>query len=259
METSLTNIKRKTPVDQSRITSENDKGIVITTRKSWQYIPKENITTSVSYDDGYYYNKENVPKLEKVIRTEAYNSSENPIETNYTEKARYRFGLKNVSFYNKKVNKVCGVISNYIYLNNYNYITLSVKETEGENAAVEYYILDGVSEIAILPEGQEKVIKEKLFYNMPTRFTVNQIYEAPILYEDGIESDRNYLELSLDDYENHEYTLTYIPGGDPYKYIPENPNIRVKVILRGYSDTNYTPIKIKGIVINKYGGDPDWN
>lgn len=257
MDKKLINNNDNSTIDNNRIVSDTDKGIVTSNKKCWYFVPKDKITEEVQYDNGYYYTEDTVSTRKKSVLSSSYYTDTNPVETSYTEKARYYFGLKDIKLFNSSKVSNSGIISGYIALSNLSYITVSSVESGGENYSTEYYILDGLTEISVLPENQELAVKERLFYNTSLRFPVD-FTVATTLYEDGVEISKNYLELTYDDYENHVYALTYKPGGDPYRYIPKNTNVRVKIIIRCYNDKSVSP-NISGIVINKYGGKVEWN
>lgn len=257
MDKKLINNNDNSTIDNSRIVSNTDKGIVTSNKKCWYFVPKDKITEKTEYDNGYYYTYDTVSTRKKGVLSSSYYTDTNPVETSYTEKARYYFGLKDIKLFNSSKVNNSGIISGYIALSNLSYITVNSVESGGENYSTEYYILDGLTEVSVLPENQELAVKERLFYNTSLRFPVDSTV-ATTLYEDGVEISKNYLELTYDDYENHIYALTYKPGGDPYRYIPENTNVRVKIIIRCYNDESISP-NISGIVINKYGGKVEWN
>ena len=257
MDKKLINNNDNSTIDSNRIVSDTDKGIVTSNKKCWYFVPKDKITEEAQYDNGYYYTEDTITTRKKSVLSSSYYTDTNPVETSYTEKARYYFGLKDIKLFNSSKVSNSGIISGYIALSNLSYITVSSIESSGENYSTEYYILDGLTEVSILPENQELAVKERLFYNTSLRFPVDSTV-ATTLYEDGVEISKNYLELTYDDYENHVYALTYKPGSDPYRYIPENTNVRVKIIIRCYNDESVSP-NISGIVINKYGGKVEWN
>lgn len=257
MDKILTNTNDNSIIDQSRIISNTDKGIVTSNKKCWYFIPSDKVKSDNEYDNGYYYTNDSEITKKKSDSTAEFYIAENQIQNNYTEKARYYFGIKDIQLYNSKEKRVSGIVSDYLNLNqNYAYISLFTIEEDGTDYSIEYSILDGINEINILPENIDTVIKEKLFYNTPLRFNISNITN-PVLYEDNIESSKNYLELTLDDFENHEYTLSYQTAEDDSKYIPSNNEIRVKVIIRAIGD-NFVSPKIS-LGINKYGGEAAWN
>ena len=258
--------KNNSVIDSERIVKESNKGVVYTDKKSWHYVPKDNISEQNEYKDGYYYNKENNIELEKAAKTSSFLTDENPIQDNYIEKAQYIFGLNNLKFSQVKYNEVCGIESNYIYLGNYNYITLSVKikhlyDTKS-NYSVEYSIIDGNIEQPIIPEEDNRTF-EKLFYNMNTRFVVDQTTDTPVLYKYDIYNkeltiieNKSYTELTAEDFNSNDYYLDYKPAGDAHKYIPENNNIKIKAIFRNLDELGYSTIE--SLTINKYGGAVEW-
>ena len=257
MDKILTNTNDNSVIDQKRIISNTDKGIVTSNKKCWYFVPKDKINEENEYEDGYYFTSDSQISKQKADSTAKFYTKENEVESNYTEKARYYFGIKDIQLFNSQEKRVSGIISDYLNLNqNYAYISIYSIENNGQDYSVEYSILDGINEIPILPENITTAVKEKLFYNTSLRFNINTTTE-PILYEDNIELNKSYLELSYEDFENHEYTLTYNTLGDNNKYIPANNNIKVKVIIRKIGDNFISPEISLGI--NKYGGEEAWN
>ena len=263
----LTNNKNNTIIDSDRIVYESDKGIVVTNKKAWRYIPNENISSQEEYQDGYYYNQEGAAVLNKATRTEEYNLAENIINTNYIEKSSYIFGLASVELANVNIHDVSGITSDYIELGSYNYITIShsIENVEDyTDYSVEYSILDGTIEFPIVPETENHVF-EKLFFNTSTRFSIDMVTDTPLLYQYNkldksisVVENKSYTELTVEDYNNYDYYLYYKPGGEYHKYIPENSNIRLKIILRNLNKDGTFCI-LKSVIINKYGGAVEWN
>lgn len=243
-------------IDSSRIVSENNNGIIYTSKKSWYFVPNDQVTKEEQVEDGYFYNVENIANLDKKKSVDNYLNNPNEIEDVYVEKAQYKLCFEILDSYVLEPKKTSAIISKSINLNNFSYITLSVSE-ELEDVSVEYYIVSGNTETSILPENNIKIEKEKLFYNLPTRFVINQSEQAPILYENDIQIEREYTDLTFKDFESNDYYLTYIVGEDPYKIIPTTSNIKLKIIFRSRSSKAWA--KIKNVVINKYGGTLEWN
>ena len=253
----LINNKTNSIIDAEKIFNKNENGIIVSNNNCLKGVPAENIKIQNEYEDNYYYSRENVPEQEFRVKTQPFYDTENEIKDGYVEKAHYRFGIKNIDFCNKTFYKNCAIISEYINVSNVDYITISSKEEAGFNSSVEYYIIDGTSEVPVLPEGIETVKNEKLFYGESTRFIVNNTQYNTELYEDDILSNKSYVDLTSNDFEQHEYTLSYIPGSDTHKYIPNNNNIKIKMIIRNYG-TNFSPVVVSGVTVNKYGGSPEW-
>lgn len=252
----LTNNITSQDIDSSRIVSESDKGVTYTDKKSWLFVPNESIQKSIITPDGYFYTAEDPVSIKKLSEADPYLNNLSEIESVYVERAQYKFGLEFIDSYILDPYKDSAIISKPINLGNFSYITLSVNE-ELENASAEYYILSGNSEIPILPEEISIVEKEKLFFNLLPRFSINQTQADPVVFQENNQIEKKYTDLSFKDFEQYNYYLTYVPAGDTHKVIPSSSTIRVKIVLRKRTADAWC--KIKNVIINKYGGTLEWN
>lgn len=256
MSATINNTLKNTEIDNDRIVSNNESGIVSSNKKCWFFVPASNLSESQEYEDGLYYNTEDTVEIKEQSTPESLLINPNDPDSSYVKKARYKFGFQIAS---KKIIETYdegAMVSKIINLGNFSYITLEVDQ-ECQNCSVEYSIISATTETPILPYGIDKVDHEKLFCNLPTRFIINQSSVDPILYEDNIQSERNYTELSQDDYEKHNYYLTYVPGGENWQIIPSSKHIRVKIVIRKYDDN--AKFKLNSAIINKFGGALEWN
>lgn len=133
------------------------------------------------------------------------------------------------------------------------YIQLHVKDNVKDAACIEYSLLDGDIEIPLAPAGTKIIKNEKLFSSLPLRFT--EVRDSDIVIKkDGLLTD-----ISLDDAKKQilsRFSVDYI-SAFKYNYTPINSNLRVKVIIRKFSnkmDNSYVDL----IKIRKYGGEALW-
>lgn len=112
---------------------------------------------------------------------------------------------------------------------------------------VEFYILDGTSEVPIMPIDQIEIQDEKIFFGLPTRFLVNGKADI-IVKKNGAVVDLNYKDVISKRFlwnDNDQYSISYIPVPQ-YHYKPNLNTIQIKAILRGVSS-------IQNITIRRYG------
>ena len=122
-----------------------------------------------------------------------------------------------------------------------------------EEGNIEFYIIDGTTEIPILPESQKTVIHEKIFYKSPTMFTIDDLGSVKV-YENKIPS-----KISINNAMNstdEKYTVSYKPKNATIIESLMNDTIQVKAIIRTYNKS-YIPY-IKSIQIKKYGRSSLW-
>lgn len=162
----------------------------------------------------------------------------------------YDFGIDSIEVAEKSFYKTSGFISPEITLNDSCYHI----ELDGPvYSSLEYYIIDGDDTTAILPQKQMKIEDEKLFYQMPTRFTVEDP-DSVVIRMNGQMTNYGYMDLmDLPRSTDKVYTISYTPSETGRTYIPKHKKIRVKVIQR-IMETNAQPKPIDQIVIKSYGG-----
>lgn len=183
----------------------------------------------------------------------------------------YDFGINNIKFSYHNATNVSGLISNFITIDNCDYLTLltSLKEqSKDEQYSLEFYLLDNNKEIPILPYNQTQVLYEKMFYNLETRFKINKSYQITIhektkdglmLYNTYANYDEyltsvNSLNNMLKD-KSKELVISYVPV-DAKRVKPTNNRIAIKLIKRIYAGKN--PLKIDNIILNAHGGKLNW-
>lgn len=185
--------------------------------------------------------------------TEIYNTSFD--KNNIVEKSMYNymFGIDSIAIKNIEQEQDSCFISQPIDINELadgEYIQLHVEEVLNEDTTIEYSILDGDVEIPVLPFGSKIIKNEKVFNALPLRF--NQDYSLAVtIKKDGITTD-----ISLDDAKTQllsRFSVDYFPE-ENYNYKPINSNIKIKAVIRSYSNATNNSY-LKAIKIRKYGGD----
>ena len=183
----------------------------------------------------------------------------------------YDFGINNIKFSYHNATDVSGLISNFIVIDNCDYLTLltSLKEqSKDEQYSLEFYLLDNNKEIPILPYNQMQVLYEKMFYNLETRFKINKNYQITVheKTKDGLTLYNTY--ANYDEYltgtnslnnmlkdKSKELVISYVPV-DAKRVKLTNNRIAIKLIKRIYAGKN--PFKIDNIILNAHGGKLNW-
>lgn len=171
-------------------------------------------------------------------------------------KFTYFFGLDKLYMKDVSLNDTCCFISEYINVGSLKlgeYIELDATCDISDNASIEFYILDGEMEVPIVPINDKLIQNEKIFHGMPTRFEIDETSAYTIFYNQS----PSEVDLATAIQKESGYTITYKPKGG-YTYRPLNQDIKIKAILRSYSDTKYAP-RITSMKIRKYGGDALWS
>lgn len=182
-------------------------------------------------------------------------------------KYKYRFGFNDICVQKRELNTTAGYISEDIIVKDCQYIELNAPIING----IEYSILDGDEEFPVLPIGQTKIVGEKLFYGLRTRFTITDDTSIEV-YKNLTESvaihsteDLN-LFLTVNNTEEAVnqssfskldlYTINYTPDIKAQQYTPKSTRIKLKIIQRYYGSD--VPAPIKDISIRKYGISTTW-
>lgn len=234
---------------------------------STYYMQKDKITDDVwnkikEYEFKYALDITSKLEMEEVIAriygdsTEIYNTSFD--KNNIVEKSMYNymFGIDSIAIKNIEQEQDSCFISQPIDINELGdgeYIQMHVEEVLDEDTTIEYSILDGDVEIPVLPFGSKIIKNEKVFNALPLRF--NQDYSLAVtIKKDGITTD-----ISLDDAKTQllsRFSVDYFPE-ENYNYKPINSNIKIKAVIRSYSNATNNSY-LKAIKIRKYGGDVLW-
>lgn len=208
---------------------------------------KESINTDNFASDFANTNVKNI----NMIDAEALNLNTNQL---YDTTYEYNFGINSINIFNKQPLAVSGYISPEVKIKNNNFITVSVSQTNPE-VSQEYYIIDNNKEYPIQPKELPQVIKEKIFFNLPIRFPIDESKEVTI-YKNNIKTDLTYSQLQSINSDD-EYTITYTPKQEAFRYKPNSNILKVKVIQRHLGTE--VPSTIKTISIVCHGGSAIWN
>lgn len=247
----------KVAANKDNVFVSDDNGITETMANGgWRFTPAseiENITIDVQGP----YETPPIPSAPARLPVEAFNNPTPAVdaETQDTTKATYFFGIDEISSYYRMTNKTCGVIFKSITTGRCSYIELVADTVTNDNCSVEFYIVDGTKETPILPLSCERVVNEKLFFNMNPRFSVDTKKDIEI------KKNGEIIKRTTDGLENLDlsdglYTISYTPT-NAYQYYPENDTINVKAIQRLYNE-DAEPSYVTNVLIRKYGGGIPW-
>lgn len=197
-----------------------------------------------------------VQDLESIIQKEsaaAYAS----LYKNKETKLLYTFGFEDIQVANKQHAAISGFMSKEIQLPTCDYITLSVNTTSYDETKVslEYYIVEGTTEMPILPIESKTIVNEAVFFNLPSRFTIDQTKPITIR-KNGKATNLRIKDIQKMTSNISRYSIDYTPLEDPYKYYPKSNTIKIKVIQRCQNDA--VPASITSILIHRIGGKSHW-
>ena len=187
----------------------------------------------------------------------SYGSQADTIDNNSQELATrvvYDFGIDSVTARYTAAKPLSGFISQPVNIGNCSSITLSVKAAGELDGRTEFSIIDGATEVPILPEEMNAyIVKEKLFPGMQTRFPIDTS-KSCFIYKDNAFTTLSYEDVQSMPMDDGEYSISYTSLAE-HKYTPVNETVRLKVIARCSGDN---PVPIKAMTIKRFGGETPW-
>lgn len=167
----------------------------------------------------------------------------------------YLFGIDSIKVSYNTISNIGCFVSNSIDIGDISQkhnIELTASDYMPEYTSIEYYIIDGNNTVPILNNNINYIEHELLFPNLSTRFSIkDNVYT---IYKNFESTNLKLNDIDFTN-KNIKYTISYEPIKE--EYIPENSNIKVKVILRQYRDDCGAPY-INSITLSKIGAGQLW-
>ncbi len=242
MITRFVDLSTMTVLDKDKIVSNNANGIVYYSNNIWRFIPTDKIRAE-------NVDNINVPVTDTVISNKAAKVSEaiKPSEKNTVSSTfySYYFGLTEAMIASRKYKEESAFVSDPIDTEQGGTYTLIANFNQPDKTSIEFYIIDGIKETAILPFGYTEIQNEKLFLGLPLRFNAE---DTPVLYRD--------FELISDTLDTavltagHLFTANYKADEDAQYITVSNSSIKIKAVLRCYEGAEIPPT-IKSIILQK--------
>lgn len=161
----------------------------------------------------------------------------------------YFLGLDKLEVKSVVQEKNCIRILKEVDVTSAEWIELEVEDYIPDKASIEYYIIDGENEVAILPNNRKEMKNEKIFPNINTLFEIKD--ENYTIRKDGEVISSKFEEIRNN--RDAVYSITY-KVEDKNRHTPKSDKVKVKVILRLYDDTSDAPF-ISDIKVKIYGGE----
>lgn len=254
MEVTLINRDTASILPVQTIVEQSEDGLVVNNRNCWKLVPADRVESV--YADTEYYRPEPIPEKQEKKNDNPFLAYSEEVNRQYTEKMEYRFGFQDLVISTKQTAAASGMISNPINISANTDIMIDLDIENPQAGSVEISILDNTDEIPVLYNRTRTVIKERLFYGIPTRFVPDYDQDI-VLYEDNIPVSKDYTLLSVDDFQNHVYTISYTAVDNRLEYRPTSGRIRIKIIIRQYDADTF--IRINHCVIHKSKETLTWN
>lgn len=199
------------------------------------------------------YNKIKNVDINTII--DSINSDQDQINDKDSLYYYYLFGIDEIEIQNVEINNISAFCSKNINigtLSSNEHLSLYAEDSI-ERGSIEYYIINGNQEIPILPENQNEIINEKIFYKTQTRFPID--YNKPIVIKKNLEKTNLTLQEAINIDDKNTYTISYTPIVNTISN-SLNEDIKLKAVLRSY-DTTFNTF-IRTLKIKKYGGNNLW-
>lgn len=246
----------KVAIKEDRIIVNDENGITESVDSGWRYTPSTELE-KVTVDVQGPYEMRSQPMIPPKLSIEEFN---NPVplstaDTQEVNKATYFFGIDLITSHYRVLNNTNGMIFKNVSIGRCSFIELAASMVVNESCSVEFYIIDGTKEVPILPVSCDRIVNEKLFFNMNPRFSVDVKKDIEVK-KNGQIIQRTISGLENLDLQDGLYTISYTPT-DAYRYFPESESINIKVIQRMY-DEKAEPSYVKNLLVRKYGGGIPW-
>ena len=211
------------------IISETPEGITYFNGDTWVYVNAENVEPITAANETII---KYVDEAGNVLSSNVIESTKDTLETE--NEFAYYFGITSMAAFNKKYLPVCAFISDPISISGRKKLVLEADFTEGDNGSIEFSIIEGTSEIPIVPKGVKTIHNEKLFFDVPLRFGAKdcKLYKN-FKYTGASTKTANF---TLGDI----YTVDYTPT-DGFEYQPKKSEVKIKVIMRMYDPDGVPP------------------
>ena len=181
---------------------------------------------------------EKAKKLNETAKADTDITQPHIFYTNY-------FGLNRLELSQRKYRSDSGVMTEDMPVIPNKPIKVIAKIKMPEKTSVEISIIDGNMDMPILPQGETNVVHEKVFLGMPPRFKSDKYSYYRDFKGIGNQISENDLKIS-----NSLFTVCYKPSEEAYLYTPKHSTVKVKAILRMYSD-NTEPPEVNNIVLSQ--------
>ena len=254
MEVTLINRNTASIIPNQFIAKQTDDGIIVNNHNCWKFIPNNQLDTV--RQDTEYYTAETMPEKEEKKNNNPYLAYSETVGQQYTEKMEYRFGFRDLLISTKQTANASGLISDLIPVKSGTKLTVTMDIENPEAGSIELSVLDNTDEIPILYNNSRAVLKERLFYYIPTRFIPDN-NQPIVLYEDDMPVSKDYNLLTIEDFQSHKYTLSYTALDDALSYTAVSNKIQFKIIIRQYDADTF--IKIHHFVVHKDKETLTWN
>lgn len=243
-------------INSENVISTTADGVVESTSSGWRFTPADELEEVATAIVGPYETP-TMPEVPMRRTEELYNAfaTASDVDVTTENKIAYFFGIDSVLMQYRAPDTMSGIVFHSIPLGRCSYVQLSADIVLNDKSSVELYVIDGTKETPILPIESTRVINEKLFFNLPTRFTVNTKCDIEIK-KDGQVIKRTIEGLESLDLQSGLYTISYTPL-NAHNYFPENETISIKAIQRLY-DPSVDPPYIRNLLVHKYGGGLTW-
>ena len=233
-----------TVLDKDKIVSNDVNGIVYYDNYVWKFIPADKIRTEK-------VENETVPiNIERYTKELSSKKVTDPLKPDLDESVThtfygYYFGLSEATAALREYYENSSFVSDPILTEPGEIYALDADYVQPYKTSVEFYIIDGIKEIPILPLGKTSIQNEKLFFNMPLRFSAD---DSPIIYRDFVAVADTLESVSFNT--NSLLTANYA-ASEKSQYIRVTDSfVRVKAILRCYKGAEQPPM-IKSMILQK--------
>jgi len=229
-------------IPDEAVIKETDTGLLYFEGNSWKYLTKKEYKV---LEDGAYGTK----KIGKKTYADLPENEIVPAEKASTKSFRYYtnfFGLNELIVGDRKFYNTNGLVTEDIAVEKGKPVRLKADMRPQDFTSVEFSIIDGTEEVPILLSGEDKVVDEKVFFNCGTRMNgEDKIYRKDFRPLTREPDNGDFFSDSI-------LTVSYTPDSRYHTYVPKHDTVKVKVVIRVYTEGAITP-EISNLTLTQGG------
>ena len=227
-------------INDESIVNITSTGIVVFNGSTWELIPNEYLSNDVpeTVVSDITYEKYICPINELKTKN---NIAVEKTMTRY----EYSIGLDYI-FSKAQMADTAVFLSEKIDTEPNKQTIFKINDKTSDFSSIEYYMIDGIETIPIVPYGMNQIQNEKIFPLLSTRFEIDNEKER-IVKVNGEVANIEISDLNAADIN----TISYYPKNENGIYSPKNNKIQIKAILRSY-DTSKAAPEILNITVEQY-------
>lgn len=206
-------------IQDNAVIKKSDSGLVYYENGCWKYLSENEYADSndtSSFEITEEYDDKGNVTVSGLIPANSYSSETLKYYT-------YYFGLNEAAFGLRTYAETSAIMTNTFDLTGARQLIMSAIEDAPEGTSIEYSVVSGNTETPILPQETKRIIHEKYFFGLDTRFPgIDKTYYKDYTQLPGEPKTMDQKSI---------YTVSYTPKSG-WIYTVKNRSAKIKVLLR---------------------------